>query len=156
MYGLSCFTEECDPTGWFMYNKEMAIKNDVYADVKRHPFIHSLYYVMTTVFLVAIAQTYQYTITDNLAHLVIITIMYFIFTFSYSEICAAFISRNQDKVKYMEFIAATNYYMNRNKLDVVLRNRVGKVLQFNWEYNNNTEVAGKIPLEQNCINVHEV
>lgn len=143
MYGLSCFYEECSATGWYNYNIVIAKKNGAVIPLVDSPFIRTLYYMFTTSLLMSIEKTYMYNITDMLAHFCIVTCSYFIFSFSFAEICATFILRQQEKTKYLEFIAAMNFYMHRNKLSGALRQRVGKIMQFKWVYNKSIVVAGK-------------
>lgn len=117
-------------------------------DVNRHNFTDALYYTVSSLFLTAMSNTIEYVLHEMILMHIVINIGYYLFSFCFAELCATFLVRMQEKLKYKEYIRLSKLYLAQNKIPVKLRQQVADIRQFRWFYNESTEVLGKL---KNCF-----
>lgn len=140
---MACFNKECFEYSWYNYNKKLAHQAGLLVDVNRYDFTDALYYTISSLFLTAMSNTVEYVLHEVIVIHLVMNIGYYLFSFCFAELCATFLVRQQDKLKYKEYIRASQMYLVRNKIPAHLKQQVSEIRQFHWFYSQNTVVFGR-------------
>nr|XP_022912668.1 uncharacterized protein LOC111423625 [Onthophagus taurus] len=131
-YAIACFKNLCIMNSWF---SQFRIPSE-------QRFSIAIYHISSVYLGVGVTDVISYLLTDVIYRTIMIYFAYFLFTTSIADITASVVLSVRKGYAHQDEIQMVDHIMKQRSIDMNLRKRLMKILNFNWRLNEGSDLYG--------------
>lgn len=136
-YATSCFNKKCITTNWFLRNRYLRNVTTT------NNFTHALSFSISSVLSINLSDYVFFSISDIYMSIPVYILSYMLVSFTFTELTASTALFFKDTYQHQDEITMFKVIMKRRFVHKELKQRLLKILEFNWLFNEGAEIQGK-------------